>query len=225
MKKIALSILIFTGLIQPEFAQSIVENMAKRDTSFILKTPLTLNVSALMTTQLLGFRVGVEHALFQKEIQKLGQSGKVKTIKKDRLLSLDLGYYYQAGLHHNWFLTAAYKLKRTGNSGFYTEFSPFLGISRTFLTEETYSVDGNGITTLNSLAGDWYLTSGFGVGVGQTFSERKNFVLKDIHLSLFLQVLYPNFGSFALKPSFQLGTSVRLDKIQRLSKKTIKYKS
>jgi hypothetical protein len=225
MKIICLFVLFFLELIPHGFAQSNVENIPTKDTSFTQTTPILLNMSALITTRVKGFRVGFEQLLSQKEVQKLRQSGKVKTLKIDRLLALDLGYYYQSGLHHNWFLTAAYKLKRTGTHGFYTEFSPLIGLSRTFLTEETYTVDANGVATVKTLAGNWYVASGFNLGLGQNFSEQKNFILKDLHASLFFQILYPNFGSIAIKPFMQIGTSVRLEKIQRLSKKIIRYKS
>ena len=198
------------------------QNTASKDSVYAVKTPIIVNVSTLFSTQSIGFQVGMEKYLVQKEIQKLRKSGRIKIIEKDRFLALDLGYYYQNGLHHNWFLTAGYVLKRTNSRGFFTEFKPMLGVSRTFLTEETYVVDANGGVSLDKLAGNWYVTSGFSYGIGKTFKSDKNFFLKDIYAKTFLQVLYPNFGFIAFKPSLQIGTSFRLNNYQKSIKKVIK---
>lgn len=218
---LTLSILGFNQII---FAQEFNQKNFKKDTTYWVTTPTIIKTSTLLTTQSIGFQASVEKYFIQKEINKLRKSGRVKTIRKDRFLSIDLGYYYQSGLHHNWFLTSTYNLRRTGKRGFYAEFSPFIGISRTFITEETYKVNGNGNVELSNLAGDWYLTSGFGYGVGKTFNPSKSFLLKDIYAKLFIQYMYPNFGFIGLKPSIQVGTSFSLDKWQQRSKKIIKYR-
>lgn len=214
----ALLVLFFLGFKQTGQAQ----NTALKDSVYAVKTPIIGNISNLFSAQSVGFQLGIEKYVVQKEIQKLRKSGRIKTIEKDRFLALDLGYYYQNGLHHNWFLTAAYALKRTKNNGFFTEFKPMLGVSRTFLTEETYVVDTNGGVALNKFAGNWYVTSGFSYGIGKTFKADKNYFLKDIYAKTFLQVLYPNFVFIALKPSLQIGTSIRLNHYQKSIKKIIK---
>jgi hypothetical protein len=219
MKKILyLLCLLFTFFGQMGQAQ----NATPKDSIYTVQTPLIVNTSALFSTQSIGFQAGIEKYLLQKDIQKLRKSGRIKTIEKDRFLALDLGYYYQNGLHHNWFLTAAYAMKRTKSSGFFTEFKPMLGVSRTFLTEETYTVDANGGVSLDKLAGNWYVTSGFSYGIGKTFKADKNLFFKDIYLKTFLQVFYPNFGFIALKPSLQIGTSFQLNHYQKSIKKVIK---
>jgi hypothetical protein len=206
------------------FAQEIKQNVLQKDTAFWTTTPTFVKVSSLVTTQSIGFQASVEKYFIQKEINKIRKSGRIKTIREDRFLSLDLGYYYQAGLHHNWFLTGTYHLRRTGKRGIYAEFSPFVGISRTYISDETYKINSNGGVELSHLAGDWFLTSGFSYGIGKTFNESKSFLLKDIYAKLFLQYMYPNFGFIGFKPSFQIGTSFSLDKWQQRSKKRIKYK-
>ncbi len=217
-----LFIALFMLLIQNINAHEIPLNFVGKDTSLKIKMPVILKTSTLFTPKSIGFQIGLDQYFIEKIILKQRKSGAIKTIKKDRFLSLDLGYYYQAGLHHNWSLTAAYVLKRTGNRGFYSEFSPFLGVSRTFIAEETYSVDNNNNVTISKLAGDWYATSGFSYGIGQTFNPHRNFMLKDISLKLFMPIFYPNFGSVAIKPQLQLGTSFQLDAIKKIA--TIKIK-
>lgn len=213
-------ITLFFFLVFQQVGQA--QNAASKDSIYSVQAPLIVNISTLFSTQSVGFQLGIEKYLVQKEIQKLRKSGRIKTIEKDRFLALDLGYYYQNGLHHNWFLTAAYAMKRTKSSGFFTEFKPMLGVSRTFLTEETYAVDANGGISLNKLAGDWYVTSGFSYGIGKTFKADKNFFLKNIYLKTLWQVFYPNFGFIVLKPSLQIGTSFQLNRYQKSIKKVIK---
>jgi hypothetical protein len=218
------SLLSVVLLIMAFFQNGISQNLSLRDTSFESKTPILVNASTLFSTKSMGFHASLEKYLVQKEIHKMTKSGKTAIVKKDRLLSLDLGYYFQDGLHHNWFLTSSYTLKRTERHGFYATLSPMLGVSRTFLTEETYAVDNNGGISVDKFAGTWYLFSGFNMGVGKTFKEEKNFILKDVYAKLFFQVLYPNFGFISFKPSIQIGTSLNINKIERHSKKIIKFK-
>jgi hypothetical protein len=224
--KAIITLLIFSvlGLNRTGFAQNMTENLLKHDTTYWVTTPTVVKLSTLVSTRSTGFQVSVEKYFLQKEINKMRKSGKVKTIQKERFASIDLGYYYQSGLHHNWFLTGTYHLRKTGKRGFYTEFSPFIGFSRTFISDETYKVNSTGGVELNALAGDWFLTSGFGYGFGKTFNAEKSFILKDIYAKFFLQYMYPNFGFIGFKPSIQLGTSLNLDKLQQRSKRIIKMK-
>jgi hypothetical protein len=221
---ITLFIFSILGLNQTGFAQNMTQNVLKHDTTYWVITPTMVKLSTLVSTRSTGFQVSVEKYFFQKEINKMRKSGKIKTIQKDRSGSIDLSYYYQSGLHHNWFLTGSYNLKRTGKRGFYAEFSPFIGVSRTFISDETYRVNSTGGVELSPLAGDWFLTSGFGYGFGKTFGAQKSFLLKDIYAKFFLQYMYPNFGFIGFKPSIQVGTSFDLDKVQQRSKKIMKFK-
>jgi hypothetical protein len=205
-------------------AQNVSALIQIKDTVYKEPSPLFFRTSALFSRKNSGTTLGIGHYLVRKQINKHKKSGAIKNIKKDKLFCVDLGYYYQAGLHQNWFLTATYSLRRTGNKGFYTELSPMLGISRTFLSDETYTVKDDGTVSLKRFSGNWYLVSGFATGIGKTFNEKRNFFLKEIHLTIYTQFLYPNFGFIALKPFWQLGTSFNIEKITRLSKKISKHK-
>jgi hypothetical protein len=219
-----LFVLSFLGFRQTGRAQNAAQNILKKDTTYWTTTPTLVRASSLVSTRSIGFQASVEKYFIQKEFNTFRKSGRLKTIRKDRFLSLDLGYYYQSGLHHNWFLTGTYHLRRTGKRGFYAEFSPFVGLSRTFIADETYKVSGNGSVELSQAAGDWFLTSGFSYGFGKTFNPSKSFLLKDVYAKFFIQYMYPNFGFIGLKPAIQVGTSFSLDKWQQRSKKIIKFK-
>jgi hypothetical protein len=206
-------------------AQQTNETNKRTDTVYSLRKPLQLRSSILVSNKSIGFQTGIGKTLAHKELHKVKKGGKEKVVLKDKILSLNLGYYYQPGLHQNWFVTAAYHIKRTGRKGFYTELSPMLGVSRTFLLDEAYTVSSNGTVTKVKLAGSWYLASGFSIGAGKTFAENKNYWLKDINLQLFTQVFYPEFRFIAFKPSLQIGTSLSIERLQRFSKQLIQYKN
>jgi hypothetical protein len=198
--------------------------LIKKDSSFFEKNLLLIRPSLLITGKSFGFQTGIAKNIRLKEIHKQKKKGGKKIIRKATILSVDLGYYYQRGLHHNWFLTGSYTLRTIGRKGIYADFSPMLGISRTFITDETYKVENNGMVSLKKLAGNWYAATGFAIGGGKLFNSDKNYLLKDIYVKMFVQVLYPNFGFIALRPSFQIGTSIELKKHGYSSKKIIKHK-
>jgi hypothetical protein len=216
-------VLLFYNL-QNTVAQETNEIIKKNDSLYFIQEKLHLRSSVLFSNKSIGLQVGIGKNLVHKELHKIKNQSKEKITTKDKILSLDVGYYYQPGLHHHWFLTGAFHIKRTGQKGFYTEFSPLLGVSRTFLSDEKYEVNSAGVVTQKKLAGNWYVTSGFSVGGGKTFAENKNCFFKDVHLKLFTQVFYPQFGFVVIKPSLQIGTSVRMEHLQRFSKHIIKYK-
>ena len=195
-----------------------------KDSIYLDSSPLVLQTSTLFSRKNIGTTVGVGRYLVRKQLFKHKKSGTVKIVKRDRLICANAGYYYQAGLHQSWFLTASYQLRRTWQNGLFMEFSPMIGVSRTFLTEETYTVSDNGTVALKKFQGNWYLLGGFATGIGKEFKANRNFFLKELHLSIYSQLLYPNFGFVALKPFLQLGTSFDIEKLTRQSKNIIKHK-
>lgn len=180
-----------------------------------------LRGSLLFSRKNIGVTAGLGQHLFRKELVRYKKSGSIKTLKKDRWLYCDLGYYYQSGIYHNWFITASYTLRRMRSKGYYFEFSPFLGLSRTFLTEETYTISENGTVKLKKFNGNWYINGGFGYGFGKTFKEGKNSLLKSVYLNIYTQLLYPNFRFIAIRPFWQIGTSFNLHKVSQLTRKII----
>jgi hypothetical protein len=158
--------------------------------------------------------------LKQKEIHKRSQ----KVIRKERWFSTNLGFYTQPELHNSLFLTGSYSLKRINSHGFYGQFRPFLGMSKTFLNEESYSVDVNNNVVLNKLTGDFYLIGGLGLGIGKVFSPEKSPFIRDIQAGFLLQAYYPNFRFIALRPAFQVGFSADLPSKMTNFKQNIIYK-
>jgi hypothetical protein len=222
--KFALAILCWSAFFVVTFAQNISKNPPK-DTSIVIETPVLMKNSVLFSPQQIGFQIGLGKVLFQKEKHFFRKSGEEIIHTKNRTLYGNLGYYYQPGLHHHWFLTAEYQFSRVRKNGFFADFTPLLGVSRTFLTEATYSVDVNNNVTKNSLAGNWYLTSGFSMGLGKTFIHNELGGLKTIFGKLTVQTFYPNFNFIALKPYFQIGTIWELNSHKTHTIKKIRVKN
>ena len=224
MKKLYFLFLLILTSALPSKAQNIVEKYRK-DTVFTQQSAVSMRQSFLFSTNSIGGQIGIGKLLKQREIHRFKKSGVEKITTKSRFLYGNIGYYYQPDFQHNWFLTADYTLSRTSKKGFYSEFSPFLGVSRTFLTATTYTVGDNGSVTKKNLAGNWYVTSGFSTGLGVNFEKPKLGYLKTIAAKLVVQTFYPNFKFIAIKPYFQLQTAWELPKKQTSFTKKIKFKS
>ncbi len=202
------------------FLLSVAPVLAQKDTSFIATSPMRYEILPLFSTKHFGSQIGISRLLKLKEIHKISQ----KIIRKERWLSLDLGFYSQPELHNSLFLTGSYSLRRINPHGFYTQFRPFLGVAETFLNEESYSVDANNNVKLNGLTGNFYVTGGFGLDIGKAFSSQKSSFIRDIHAGLLIQTYYPNFGFIALRPAFQIGLSADIQGIKKSFKKIIIFK-
>lgn len=205
------------------YAQSPTK-IIRADTVVSMRTPVLLRPSFWFTNKLLGAQVGLGKTVALKEKHVFKRSGKEKINTKSRVLYGNLGYYDQPGLHQNALLTAEYAMTRANRRGFYTEFTPLLGVSRTFLPGTTYEVDDVGNVSIDKNAGNWTLTGGLGLGLGKSFENKPFHPLKTISARLVTQVFYPNFRFVSLKPSLQLNTTWELNRLQTLVDKKIKYR-
>lgn len=209
------------------FLTAQAQNSAKTtltDTVVSVSVPVLLRPSFWFTNRLLGSQVGLGKTVGLKEKHVFKRSGMEKISVKGRVLSGNMGYYNHPGLHQNALLTAEYTMTRTNRRGFYTEFTPLLGVSRTFLPGTTYAVDDAGNVSIDKHAGNWTLVGGFGLGLGKSFENKPFNSLKTISARLVTQVFYPNFRFVSLKPSLQLNTTWELNRLQTLVDKKIKYR-
>lgn len=194
----------------------------KTDSTIRIRVPVLFQKSIIFSTRQIGLQAGIYKTILQKEKRIIKVSGKEKVHTTLHYLSGNLGYYYQPQLQHNWFITAGYAIFKANKRGFYRQFTPMLGISRTFLTAATYKVANNGIVNKVNGAGSWYVISGFTAGLGKMYQQPKFKVLKSIGINLAAQILYPNFRFISLKPYFALQTTWQLNNLTNLSIKKIK---
>jgi hypothetical protein len=197
---------------------SIADAYAQRDSFVLAQKPLLLTISPIFSKNHIGSQLILMKLMNQKEIRKQHSQ---KIILKERWWSADISFYTQKGLHNSLFLTSSYSFRRVNPHGFYRQLRPFLGISQTFLNEESYSVNQNNEVILNKLAGNFYLTGGMGLEIGKVLTEKQSKFFRDIHVGILAQIYYPNFRFIALRPSYQVGTSIELRRFSKNFKKKI----
>jgi hypothetical protein len=151
-----------------------------------------------------GVRIGIELPVYTVVRIKSHDEKAVNKLIKDRFASFNAGWYHHPDFHDNIYFTAEWRMRRTNKGGFFTEFSPGLGYSRTFLGATTYVVDNNGEVTIDKLAGYNYALLTFGGGLGYNFSEKKR-----LPLSLFCRfnilTMFPYNSTFYIRPVMELG--------------------
>jgi hypothetical protein len=207
-RSLTYSILVAGWLFAAGFGPVLAQN--KPDTTIRSASPVIIETGFAGSPQQWGGQVGIGRWLSETERHRLKRSGRDKVIFKDRIVSGNVGFYYQQYLHTNVFLTADYAIIRRHRSGFYRQFTPYAGISRTFLNSATYIVDNNGSVTLDKTAGDWRVLVGFTWGIGKRFNLPNKPWLRDVSLSVNVPFFYPNFQSVVLKPSVQVGVGFNL---------------
>ncbi len=132
-----------------------------------------------------------------------------QNIRKDRHLALNVGFYRHPDFHDNVYLTAEWQRRRTTAGGWFTEFSPGLGYSRTFLDGTTYQVADNGAVSIQKAAGYNYALLTIGGGVGYDFSVKTaRPVLTFFRASLLTLLPYNSF--VYVRPTIELGLAYRV---------------
>ena len=151
-----------------------------------------------------GTRFGVEFPVKTISINKISKSGKEKDFVKDRFLTTNLSWYHHPAFHDNVYLTAGFTMRRTKANGFLTEFSPEVGLSRTFLGSTTYEVDDNGNVSIEKLAGYYYALVSVGGGIGYDFSitKQKPFL---IFSKFNMIMMFPYNSTIYLRPVMEIG--------------------
>ena len=147
-----------------------------------------------------GIRTGVETPYKQIEVTRYRRNGSVRHYIQKRYLSTELGFYHHPTFHDNIYLLAGWQTRRHRPRGFFTELSPALGYSRTFLAGETYEVDEAGNISLEKLSGYNYLMVAMGAGCGHTFKNGRS-----AYARLSLLTMFPSNNYVYFRPSIDLG--------------------
>jgi hypothetical protein len=150
-----------------------------------------------------GARFGFEFPVRSIELTKKKSSGE-KIFIKDRFVTAQIGWYHHTSFHDNLYLTTGFTMRRIQPRGFFTQFSPEIGYSRTFLGGTTYTVDENDEVDINKLAGNNHLLLSVGAGLGYDLEKAKNKPFA-IYSKFNALLMYPYNSTFYLRPTIELG--------------------
>lgn len=151
-----------------------------------------------------GARFGVEFPVKTIYITSINRSGKRRDFTKDRFVTTNLSWYHHPAYHDNLYFTAGWTMRRTKAKGLFTEFSPEIGISRTFNGGTTYHVDNTGNVTRKRLAGYYYALVSVGGGIGYDFSKTKQRPFL-IFSKMNLLMMFPYNSTIYLRPAVEIG--------------------
>jgi hypothetical protein len=155
-----------------------------------------------------GAGVGIEIPIYSiKLIRKMDKPAE-KLIIKDRFVSLNAGWYHHPDYHDNLYLTLDWIMRSTRKSGFFMEFTPGLGYSRTFLGGTTYREDNNGNIEIIKSAGYSYAVAEIGAGLGYSFSELKGIPLS-VYWDFNILTMFPYNNTMYFRPVMELGVIYR----------------
>jgi len=190
-------VLVFSSCIIPCFSQSI-------DSVWVEKKSSNLSSSYISSLIYPGVRLGVELPVNTINISKIRKSGKTKDFTKDRFITGNLSWYHHPAFHDNVYLSAGWTMRRTKSNGFLTEFSPEVGLSRTFLGGTTYKVDDNGNVSIKKCAGYYYALVSVGGGIGYDFSKTKRQPFS-IFSKFNVFMMFPYNSTIYLRPVLEIG--------------------
>lgn len=156
-----------------------------------------------------GAKIGYEVPIFSKDIEKVKRSGKKKSFTRERLLSVNAAIYHHENYHDNLYVTAGISFRKTKPGGFFCEFSPELGVSRTFIDGTTYAFDEKNAMKIEKSNGYFYPLLSVGGGFGYDFSKTKDLPFATF-TKLNMIALYPYNSGFYFRPTFELGISYKI---------------
>ncbi len=171
------------------------------DSLIIKSTNLTLSYNSSLIYP--GARFGFEFPVTNIEIKKKKSNGE-KVVINEKFITAQLGWYHHPYFHDNFYFTGGWTTRRIKPSGFFSQFSPEIGYSRTFLGGTTYTVEEYNEVNITKWAGYNYLLLSLGVGLGYDFEK-----IKDKPFAVFskfnLLMMYPYNSTFYLRPTIELG--------------------
>ena len=176
----------------------------KIDSVKIEKISCNLKISYNSSLIYPGARLGIELPYKTTSVTKYKNHGKEKNLVSDQFITGNISWYHHPSFHDNVYFTAGWTTRRTNSKGLMTEFSPEIGISRTFLGGTTYKVDDNGIVSIEKHAGYYYAFGSLGGGIGYDFSNTKlePFV---VFCKFNIMAMFPYNSTIYLRPAMEIG--------------------
>jgi len=185
----------------------------------IEKIPYNLKFSYNSSLIYPGASSGVEYPFQRINVTKFLKTGKKKSFIKDRFITANLNGYHHPYFHDNLYLTVGWTMRRTKSSGFFTEFSPEIGLSRTFLGGTTYKVDDNGNVSVRKLAGYYYTLVSVGGGIGYDFSKTTSKPYM-VFSKFNVLTMFPYNSTIYLRPVIEIGMICKLSCFRSLKVKS-----
>jgi len=158
-----------------------------------------------------GAGLGIEIPVYSVELTRKMDNSSLNLIIKDRFVSLNAGWYHHPGYHDNLYFTLDWIMRRTTGNGFFMEFIPGLGYSRTFLGGTTYKVDNNGNVEIIKSAGYSYAVAKIGAGLGYSFSALKGIPLS-VYWDFNILTMFPYNSTIYFRPVMELGVICKLSR-------------
>lgn len=174
------------------------------DSACVVHRSSTVKISYNSSLIYPGIRTGIELPVFTTHVVRFKNSKIHKDYYKERFLTANLGWYHQAGFHDNLYLTAGWTMRRLKSTGFFTEFSPEIGLSRTFLGGTTYAVDNNQTIRIIKNAGYYYALLSAGGGIGYDF-EKTSHLPFQVFTKFNLIMIFPYNSTIYLRPAVEIG--------------------
>jgi hypothetical protein len=176
----------------------------------------SLNVKAAYLGSIIypGFKIGAEFPMFAKEKTITRRSGVIKRKLKERFIAANVSLYHHSTYHTNLMLSAEWQMRKTRQNGWFTEFAPGLGVSRTFLAGTTYEQnETGGLEKVNS-AGHTYLMASILGGFGYDFKVKKEKPIKAYFKGGVL-ILTPYSNFILPRPTVEIGVITSLSTFKK----------
>ncbi len=155
-----------------------------------------------------GASLGIEFPVYRVDLEKVQGVSDQKMISRERFVSVTASWYHQKDFHDNLYIMGRWIMRRRWGNGFFIEFIPGLGYSRTFLGGTTYRVNENGGVDIVKLAGYSYAAVSAGGGLGYSFSAFKGLPVS-VCYDLGMLTMFPYNNTIYFRPVMELGLIVR----------------
>jgi hypothetical protein len=155
-----------------------------------------------------GARIGIEIPVSNVDLKRNLKTGNTKSILKERFVSVAAGWYHHPGFHDNLYFTLEWTMRRTNESGLFTQFSTGPGYSRTFLGGTTYSVDNIGNVSVIRSAGYNYALITAGGGIGYNLAGRIRLPVSILY-KFDIMMMFPYNNTLYFRPVMELGIIYR----------------
>jgi len=178
-----------------------VQKQTVIDTTFDRTLPL--KAAYLGSIVYPGVKIALEWPTSAYVVTKSKRNGE-KSYRKEKSITASMGMYYHEGFHTNVFLLAERQRRKIRSSGWFTEFAPGIGISRTFLGGTTYRVSDKGVVSKKPLAGYTYALVSIASGLGYDFKKLWSKPLR-VYSRVSILIMAPYNSYIYARPTVELG--------------------